>query len=701
MFVDREELQPYLDGDFDLIPIHRWDKVIDGRERGKSPRDNRWVVKEYEQKDVLDWIEKGGNVGVRLGEDDLIIDIDPKHDDAKGESAGCLELLLELELGIDLSGAPAVETGSGGRHIYLKRDPAERPRGKLKAFGGAIEFKRRGHQVLAAGSKHPSGNHYRWLRRGDPALAPTELIAALRRPDPTAGSSSSPVAIGSAQLARCLEQLDPTEFRGYDDWRNLMFAVHDACGGSPDGRDIFIRWSVGDPQYLDAAGSIEKFWDAIQNDRAEQRTARTLFWHVLQRGGGIPPGPAADDFTVIEEDEGCFQPKWQRDARGKIRAMITHNIREAITVLGLDFKRNLFIDRIMIFEDGVGSEISDDTLAHVAMLISNTWGARWTGDPDLKKINTAIKWIVKERTMHPVREYLESLDWDGTPRLDSWLIEAAGAEPTAYTRAVSRLFLVAAVARIYSPGIKFDAMIILEGRQGVGKSMLVRALGGKWTLEGLPPLRSPNDKDVISAMLGYWLVEIEELAAMRKADADTLKAFVSKQFDRVRLPYEANARTFPRQCILVGTTNDAAYLRDITGNRRFIPVTIGEVDFSKINRDQLWAEAVLAFKSEPRDEITLPREIWGDATVEQEKRRIEDPWEELVGEFLDKMGNEPVTTETLFTEAFHRPFKDASQYDMKRLSQVMQRLGWHRAELHVNGLKRRGFRHKNIDRMFD
>lgn len=690
MFVDSEELRPYLDGEFDLIPIYRWDKVIDGRERGKSPRDNRWVVKEYTREELFDWIKNGGNVGVRLQKEDLIIDIDPKHADAKGASAAALEVMLELELGIDLSGAPAVETGGGGRHVYLKRDPEDKLRTKLKAFGGAIEFKRRGQQVLAAGSKHPSGNMYRWLRRGEPAPAPTELIAALRRPDPALKSTAS-AEVGSAQLARCLEQLDPTKFRGYDDWRNLMFSVHDACEGSLEGRDIFVRWSVGDPHYLDAEGSIKKFWDAIQDDREESRTARTLFWHVIQAGGGVPPGPAADDFTEFTEDdeEEGYRPKWERDSRGKIRANIAHNLREAIRVFDLNFAYNEFISRT-VFQ---GSEISDDTIDHVALLISEKWGNRWTGDPTSKTIDRAIKWVAKERAVHPVREYLESLDWDGTSRIDTWLIEAAGAEDTPYVRAVSRLFLTAAVARIYNPGIKFDAMIILEGRQGVGKSMLVRALGGEWALEGLPPLRSPNDKDVISSMLGYWLIEIEELAAIRKAEADILKSFVSKTHDRVRLPYEANSRTFPRQCILIGTTNDAAYLRDMTGNRRFIPLAINEVDFTKINRDQLWAEAVIVFKSEPQNEINLPREIWGDATIEQEKRRIEDPWEELIAEYLAKIDeSDPIPTETLFIEAFHRPFKDASQYDMKRISQVMQRLDWRRAEFRVNGVKRRGFR---------
>lgn len=698
MFVDRDELQPYIDGRFDLIPIHRWDRKIDGRERGKSPRDARWIQREYTWEEIDNWIDGGGNVGVRLGSDDLVIDIDPKSEDAKGATAADLETLLELELGISLASAPAVETGSGGRHIYLKRDPDTALRGKLDAFGRAIEFKQRGTQVLAAGSKHPSGNIYRWLRRGDPAPAPTELIAALCRPETLTAPPT--VALGSAQLARCLEQLKPEDFRGYEEWRNLMFAVHDACHGTDEGREAFVKWSTSDPPYKDEEESIRALWDAIRDDREGGRTARTLFWHL---NGKVPPPPADEDFEDLppEEQEG-YQPAFRRDSRGQIKAGLNHNIREAILTLGLDFKRNLFTDQLEFFTEGRWRSIDDDVFAHISRLINDKWGKRWSGDPDLRKIHQAIKWITETETRHPVREYLERLEWDGRPRIETWLIKAAGAKSTPYVRAASRLLLVAAVARIFEPGIKFDAMIILEGRQGAGKSRLVRALGGRWTLEGLPPLRSPNDKDVISAMLGYWLIEIEELAAMRKADAETLKAFVSKTEDRVRLPYEATSRTFPRQCVLIGTTNDNSYLRDITGNRRFIPIAINTVDFSRINRDQLWAEALVEFRKEEVNEIVLPQSVWDEAEAEQEARRAEDPWEELISEYIAKVGSdEPLSSELLFTEVFHKPFKDASMYDVRRLAQIMQRLGWFKAQIRINGVKRRGFRLKNIDRMFD
>ncbi len=244
----------------------------------------------YERAAIEGWIGKGGNVGIRLRADQVVVDVDPKHPDAKGRSAETLCAMLELELvslGIDLSEYPVVETGSGGCHVYMTKAPDVRIREKIEAFGGSIDFKTRGHQVLTAGCKHPNGRHYKWVRRGDAAHAPDKLLEALKRPDPRPRDPGAE-DLSADVICKCLDQLDPTEFRDYDAWRNLLFSIHHASAGAAEVRELFIRWSTSDREYRDARGDIEMMWDAASEDHEEVRTAGTLFWCVTEAGGEIP-----------------------------------------------------------------------------------------------------------------------------------------------------------------------------------------------------------------------------------------------------------------------------------------------------------------------------------------------------------------------------------------------------------------------------
>ncbi len=707
-----EDVQPYLDSDsYDLLPIHRWDKKIDGQGRGKAPRDKQWLARNYEGGSIERWISKGGNVGVRLRKNQLVIDIDPKHADAEGRSAETLYGMLELELGIDLSDCPVVETGSGGWHVYTTKDPNVRIREKIEAFGGSIEFKTRGRQVLCAGCKHPNGRHYKWVRHGEAAPAPSELLAALKRPDPKPRDSGAEELTPSA-IRACLDQIDPTDFREYDDWRNIMFSAHHASGGAAEVRELFVRWSTSDPEYAGARGDVEMMWDAATEDHAEGRTAASLFWYLTQAGGSIPvevdmalfddvelPGGADAATQAAGQQEEMII--FERDPKGKIKPWAT-SCYAAMHQCGMHIYYDQFADKVWLvdrtgyFRDRfpmLELQLNDKTLTCLGAVIQGHVGP-WSGEPKKAALKSAVTWMAQENWRHPVRVHLEKLEWDGTRRMDTWLINASDLENTPYNRAVSRLFLYAAIARIYSPGCKFDNMIILEGPQGGYKSTLIRHLGGEWASEGLPPIKSAADKDVVDAMLGKWLIEIEELASMNKTDINVLKAFLSKTEDRVRRAYKELTEEFKRQCIFIGTTNESAYLRDITGNRRFLPIKVGRIDISKVPRDQLWAEALVEWKSNPRNEITLPPELWDAAHIEQEDRRVIDPWEDMLGEWLQKMSDEKLAVEEIFEECFHRPFRDVSSADMRRLALVMDRAGWVRCYKNLNGVKRRGYRRR-------
>jgi len=176
-----------------------------------------------------------------------------------------------------------------------------------------------------------------------------------------------------------------------------------------------------------------------------------------------------------------------------------------------------------------------------------------------------------------------------------------------------------------------------------------------------------------------------------------LKSFLSKTEDRVRLPYEEETRTFPRQCVFIGTTNDAEYLRDMTGNRRFLPLRVGMItNVYDLPRDQLFAEAFHAWQFGPKGEVVLPPELRDDAAEAQELRRVRDPWEDRLEQFfMEKYEAENfLSTDTIFTECLHTRLEQSSTNDTRRLAQVMQKLGWERHRLMQQGRLIRGYQRK-------
>ena len=212
----------------------------------------------------------------------------------------------------------------------------------------------------------------------------------------------------------------------------------------------------------------------------------------------------------------------------------------------------------------------------------------------------AVTKVADDRSYHPIREYLAALpEWDGVLRVDTLLIDYLGAEDNSYVRAVTRKTLCAAVRRVQEPGVKFDTMLVLNGPQGIGKSTLISRLAGEWFSDSLN-LSDTKDKTAAEKLQGYWILEIGELAGLRKAEVETLRSFLSRQNDIYRAAFGRRATPHPRQCIFFGTTNaESGYLRDTTGNRRFWPVKTpgGGVKHSweLTNEDinQIWAEVVV------------------------------------------------------------------------------------------------------------
>ena len=251
-------------------------------------------------------------------------------------------------------------------------------------------------------------------------------------------------------------------------------------------------------------------------------------------------------------------------------------------------------------------------------------------NPSQDKVIQAVMVVARESAFHPVRDYFESLVWDGVPRLATWPQTYLGVKDSPYVQAIGPRFLISAVARIYKPGERVDHVLVLEGPQGEKKSTSVRILAPKpeWVADQLSVV---TNKDAKMEVAGAMLIEIPEMEAVTRATSSGMKRFITNHTDRFRPPYGKVLITWPRQCVFIGTLNPIrgeGYLKDPTGARRFWPLVCGEIDLVGIerDRDQLWAEAVHQFKARAPWWLETP-ELEALATAEQDARRARDDWE--------------------------------------------------------------------------
>jgi predicted P-loop ATPase len=286
----------------------------------------------------------------------------------------------------------------------------------------------------------------------------------------------------------------------------------------------------------------------------------------------------------------------------------------------------------------------------------------------------AAQIVARENSFHPVRDYLDGLVWDGRERLDHWTIDFLGTEDTPYNRGVGARFMISAVARIYQPGCKADCAPILEGEQGIKKSTALRVLGAPWFTDEIAEL---GTKDAAQQLHGVWIVELAELESMTKAEINKVKAFLSRGTDRFRLPYGRRVGQFPRQCILVGSVNKDAYLRDETGGRRFWPIACGKIDIAglKAARDQLWAEAVVRFRRGAPWWLETD-ELVAAAAVEQDARYAQDLWQPEIAAYL--VGKSEVTVKEIVEKVLDITVDRRDQQHANRVAACLKALRWKR-----------------------
>jgi putative DNA primase/helicase len=350
------------------------------------------------------------------------------------------------------------------------------------------------------------------------------------------------------------------------------------------------------------------------------------------------------------------------------------------------------------------SEWTSQDSTRAAAWLSTEYGLEVASE----RVTEAIITAAQLHPVHPVRDYLDALEWDGGERVDTFFSAYCGASDSPYTRGVARLLFLSAVARIRSPGAKVDTIPILEGPQGARKSSMLGVLGGDWFADTPIPL---GEKDAYQVLRGVWIYELAELAAFKGRDATRIKSFASGKADHYRPSYEQRARSVSRQCIFVGTTNEAHYLADATGARRFWPVTVPAIDLDAVrrDRDQLWAEARVRIDGGERWWPTRDFEAAGAS--EQDDRFEGDPWEAPLARWLgypvrvsvDTQGKrheealdptDGFTMAEILSLGVGLPVERQGKAEQARASSILRRLAWEREAYArtVNGARVRRWR---------
>lgn len=427
----------------------------------------------------------------------------------------------------------------------------------------------------------------------------------------------------------------------------LKRIVADALTNIPaDEYDVWFRVGMGLKAHWDEEGyPIWKLWSSTSGKvppdaelrrkwntlNAVNMTLRSVLWLAKQHGWVAPTD--------------LFQPTWKSDLldndKGKMIAGSTRNaalflehdpaFRGAFRLS--DFDKCIWVMKSLPGEPAmlrVPRKLSDADVAHVKMMLEerSIYLAEHT-------VHGVLPVVARRHPFHQVRDWLNSLEHDGVKRLDAWLLRYLGVVDTPYYRMIGAKILLSCVARVMSPGCKVDTMAVFEGVQGRGKSTMLSILcGSEWFTDRLSDFGS---KDLLMELQGRWIIEVAELATMRKADQNHVKSFLTSRNDKYRPSHARLVVEHPRQCVLMGTTNPSAdrkYLTDDTGNRRYWPVAVKQINIELISadRDQLWAEAVARFKEGGEagrwwlndDEQRLL------AAPEQKARQEGNPYTELV-----------------------------------------------------------------------
>ena len=647
------------------------------------------------------------NYGVALKGSDFVIDYDPRNALPGATTPPLHQLQSDLVFEIPVN-TFTVATGGGGLHIYMAKSPGvENIAKSLQKYPGLDFLAGPSRFVVGPGSIHPgTGKRYECLAGADymdflgggVADAPAALINLVKK---GYGGAS-----GREKISEGFEATTDT---------NDMFVAYLATGAplakeGEHGDEVTYKVAcIGRDLGLSSDTVYEVMRDNWNDsctprwtDSELQDKVRNAYKYASGAPGAKNP---INDFkgvpatTPDTNGKDAEKSHWRTDQYGRPRKTL-YNLLNFLRIPQYGYSQlfglNEFTKRIEFRNPAPWHNGKMPTIHGIhdqdVILLKSYLSKNQDFEVFTIMVQEAITIIAHENCFHPVREYLDGLTWDGVPRLDTWLRDYATIEDNTYTRAVARKVLCAAVARIYTPGIKFDHVLVLEGAQKLGKSTLCAKLGGAWYGDFV---MDPHSKDTIDKLQGKWIVEMAEMEVSSRSDVNALKAFITRQVDRDRLAYERLTADFPRQCIFIGTINpdaDGGYLKDSTGNRRFWPVKVrGKIDFKGIKqvRDQLFAEAK-AMLAKGEKLYMETEELDKAAEVEAAERHGEDPWTHRVKTWLSMAENQKrnfLTSRDIFIEALGGTDLRLGRRETTAIANVMRSIGgWDKSIEHVPGV---------------
>jgi hypothetical protein len=641
------------------------------------------------------------NIALATGSGLAVIDID-------GEE-GFREFKALVEANEALPPTLVQATGRGHHLVFRTRPDSPQVRSSAR---GNVHVRGEGGYIIVAPSDHVSGRKYQWVKKVGAAFLPDwlrqwsqgyEITKPVGNslglgPLPLHLSKQNQRDVGEAlheslktvwspsEQARLVSALAsiPVKDCGYEDFLKIGFALH-GLGWEGNGTDLgFTIWDAWCQQseHYNPTGLEEK-WRSFGRSGRQGVTLGTVYHMARQAGwtGGAPePGPKLNGANghhalpaaFLAASQGAIHfPDTNED--GLPKATCT-NASVAVTAMGIQCRKDLFHEKLLVGGEPINQwagDMSDDVIQMIRKIIRFRYGF----DPKVENTRDACTQLCLEHQFDPVCDYLEGLQWDGTPRLDTWLTRYMGAPDTELNRTIGRITLIAAVRRAFEPGAKFDQIVVFESVEGRGKSTAVEILAGSENFSD-QNIMGLHGKEQQEAMCGVWLYEIADLTGMKKADIESVKAFASRKVDRARPAYGRFRVDRPRRTIFFATTNDDEYLKSQTGNRRFWPVVTGKIDLEALrrDRDQLWAEA--AAREAEGCSVTLPERLWQAAGDEQERRKEGDDWFEKINNYIEMKDLTDVTvSDVLCDNQFIMRKPDmVSRADAMRAGAILKRL---------------------------
>lgn len=676
------------------------------KERGKVPLSPQWQLS-VPVSNLARF--EGHEVGYALEDTTLILDVDVR--DGKQGMQSLQQMSKDVGVNLYKLASIKVQTGSGGLHLYFRKPPEIDIKKTLRSKYPDIDFLSKGCFVVIAGSLHASGGRYNFIEKQPSPEdfknltdAPEAVLNILQKntnyveeheilaPIKLSEDDSDRIAFAGERL----KLFDPAVEGASGDATTYKAAcmVRDLGLNEEENFQLMLElynprcappWSVSELRV-----KVHNAY-AYANNKNPQATAA-----VLDSFGVVNAEFSETNFTHDPNEIGVHNWTSFLDMT-KTREGLKMEKTARNCSLFLEYSPdmydllafNTFTQSAAFTKNPVWSmqrgEISEDGVAITDSLIlglKKYFIDKYRLEFSRQIIEESCMMVSYGRQFHPVKNYLERIQWDGKDRTTNWLSDFCEIEGNQFTQAVGIRWLIGAIKRIYEPGCQMDNMLIFHGAQNAGKSSSAAIMAGPWFSQAVGDI-SGNNNQAEENIKGKWIIEVAELDGFKKADHTRIKDFVSRRVDRYRVKFDKFSSDFPRQSVFFGSTNESHFLVDTTGNRRFWTVTCNKKldrDRLQANRDQLWAQAYHLYKAGHSHYLETDK-LEGLAADAETRYMVTDPWKVAISRYLndESPGLAPlnkVQLEDIVRSAIGRPVANMTIRDIQRALAIVRQLGW-------------------------